>query len=66
MNNNVVFENEYVESLTCAGETIFFTYEPSILDIEPSILDIEPMWGVGNDDYMDDLDNDCLSLHNVR
>lgn len=59
MNNNVVFENEYVESLTSAGETIFFTYEPSPLDIEP-------MWDVGNDDYMDDLDNDCLSLHNVR
>lgn len=59
MNNNVVFENEYVESLTFAGETIFFTYEPSPLDIEP-------MWDVGNDDYMDDLDNDCLSLHNVR
>ena len=59
MNNNVVFENEYVESLTSAGETIFFTYEPSPLDIEP-------MWDVGNDNYMDDLDNDCLSLHNVR
>lgn len=59
MNNNVVFENEYVESLTSAGETIFFTYEPSPLVIEP-------MWDVGNDDYMDDLDNDCLSLHNVR
>lgn len=59
MNNNVVFENEYVESFTSAGETIFFTYEPSPLDIEP-------MWDVGNDDYMDDLDNDCLSLHNVR
>ena len=59
MNNNVVFENEYVESFTTAGETIFFTYEPSPLDIEP-------MWDVGNDDYMDDLDNDCLSLHNVR
>ena len=59
MNNNVVFENEYVESFTSAGETIFFTYEPSPLDIEP-------MWGVGNDDYTDDLDNDCLSLHNVR
>ena len=59
MNNNLVFENEYVESLTSAGETIFFTYEPSPLDIEP-------MWDVGNDDYMDDLDNDCLSLHNVR
>lgn len=59
MNNNVVFENEYVESLTSAGETIFFTYEPSPLDIEP-------MWDVGNDDYMYDLDNDCLSLHNVR
>ena len=59
MNNNVVFENEHVESLTFAGETIFFTYEPSPLDIEP-------MWDVGNDDYMDDLDNDCLSLHNVR
>ena len=57
MNNNVVFENEYVESFTSAGETIFFTYEPSPLDIEP-------MWDVGNDDYMDDLDNDCLSLHN--
>ena len=57
MNNNVVFENEYVESFTSAGETIFFTYEPSPLDIEP-------MWGVGNDDYMDDLDNDCLSLYN--
>ena len=59
MNNNLVFENEYVESFTSAGETIFFTYEPSPLDIEP-------MWDVGNDDYMDDLDNDCLSLHNVR
>ena len=59
MNNNVVFENEYVESFTSAGETIFFTYEPSPLDIEP-------MWDVGNDNYMDDLDNDCLSLHNVR
>ena len=59
MNNNVVFENEYVESFTSAGETIFFTYEPSPLDIEP-------MWDVGNDDYTDDLDNDCLSLHNVR
>ena len=59
MNNNVVFENEYVESLTFAGETVFFTYEPSPLDIEP-------MWDVGNDDYTDDLDNDCLSLHNVR
>ena len=59
MNNNVVFENEHVESVSFAGETIFFTYEPSPLDIEP-------MWDVGNDDYMDDLDNDCLSLHNVR
>lgn len=59
MNNNVVFENEYVESVSFAGETIFFTYEPSPLDIEP-------MWDVGNDDYTDDLDNDCLSLHNVR
>lgn len=59
MNNNAVFGNEYVESFTSAGETIFFTYEPSPLDIEP-------MWDVGNDDYMDDLDNDCLSLHNVR
>ena len=59
MNNNVVFENEYVESVSFAGETIFFIYEPSPLDIEP-------MWDVGNDDYMDDLDNDCLSLHNVR
>ena len=59
MNNNVVFENEYVESFISAGEIIFFTYEPSPLDIEP-------MWDVGNDDYMDDLDNDCLSLHNVR
>lgn len=59
MDNNVVFENEYVESVSFAGETIFFTYEPSPLDIEP-------MWDVGNDDYMDDLDNDCLSLHNVR
>ena len=59
MNNNLVFENEYVESVSFSGETIFFTYEPSPLDIEP-------MWGVGNDDYMDDLDNDCLSLHNVR
>lgn len=59
MNNNLVFENEYVESFTSAGETIFFTYEPSPLDIEP-------MWDIGNDDYMDDLDNDCLSLHNVR
>ena len=57
MNNNVVFENEYVESFTSAGETIFFTYEPSPLDIEP-------MWDVRSDDYMDDLDNDCLSLHN--
>lgn len=59
MNNNLVFENEYVESVSFSGETIFFTYEPSPLDIEP-------MWDVGNDDYMDDLDNDCLSLHNVR
>ena len=59
MNNNVVFENEYVESVSFAGETIFFTYEPSPLDIEP-------MWDVGNDDYMNNLDNDCLSLHNVR
>lgn len=59
MNNNLVFENEYVESVSFAGETIFFTYEPSPIDIEP-------MWDVGNDDYMDDLDNDCLSLHNVR
>lgn len=59
MNNNVVFENEYVESVSFSGETIFFTYEPSPLDIEP-------MWDVGNDDYTDDLDNDCLSLHNVR
>ena len=62
MNNNVVFENEYVESFTSAGETIFFTYEPSPLDIEP--MYIEPMWDVGNDDYMDDLDNDSLSLYN--
>ena len=59
MNNNLVFENEYVESVSFSGETIFFTYEPSPLDIKP-------MWDVGNDDYMDDLDNDCLSLHNVR
>lgn len=59
MNNNLVFENEYVESVSFSGETIFFTYEPSPLDIEP-------MWDVGDDDYMDDLDNDCLSLHNVR
>jgi len=59
MNNNAVFENEYVESVSFAGETIFFTYQPNPLDIEP-------MWDVGNDDYMDDLDNDCLSLHNVR
>ena len=59
MNNNVVFENEHVESVSFAGETIFFAYEPSPLDIEP-------MWDVGNDDYMDGLDNDCLSLHNVR
>ena len=57
MNSNVVFENEYVESVSFAGETIFFTYEPSPLDIEP-------MWDVGNDDYMDGLDNDCLSLYN--
>lgn len=59
MNNNVVFENEYVESFTVGSEVRFFTYEPSPLDIEP-------MWDVGNDDYTDDLDNDCLSLHNVR
>lgn len=59
MNNNLVFENKYVESVSFSGETIFFTYEPSPLDIEP-------MWDVGNDDYIDDLDNDCLSLHNVR
>ena len=51
MNNNVVFENEYVESVSFFFLTIFFTYEPSPLDIEP-------MWDVGNDDYMDDLDND--------
>ena len=57
MNNNVVFENEYVESFTSAGETIFFTYEPSPLDIEP-------MWDEGGDGYVDNLDNDSLSLYN--
>ena len=57
MNNNVVFENEYVESVSFAGETIFFTYEPSPLDIEP-------MWDERNDGYIDDLDNDSLSLYN--
>ena len=57
MNNNLVFENEYVESVSFSGETIFFTYEPSPLDIEP-------MWDVGNDGYRGDLDNDSLSLYN--
>ena len=58
MNNNLVFENEYVESVSFSGETIFFTYEPSPLDIEL-------MWSVGDDDNKDHwLDNDCLSLYN--
>ena len=55
--SSMLFGNNYIESTTVGSEVLFFTYEPSPLDIEP-------MWDVGNDDYMDDLDNDCLSLYN--
>lgn len=59
MNNNVVFENEYVESVSFAGETIFFTYEPSPLDIEP-------MWDVGSGDCEDENVLSELGIYNIQ
>lgn len=43
-NNNVMFENNYVESVSFAGETLFFIYQPTFLDTECQFNDADEIY----------------------
>ena len=59
-NNDVLFGDHLVESVTLAGEVLFFEYQAPVGD-----LLTQPLWSVGDDDNEEHwLDNDCLSLYN--
>lgn len=56
MTNNILFGREEVESLTIAGETIYFSVEDS-----------SSMWSVGDDeDESDSYALSELSLYNLQ